>query len=154
MWQDNAPKCDTKLRFTVKSDSYGDVGGGESISSFCCWVAWKFDRDETGENGCCISVGRKFVPAASRWLAAPKGQRPTAKYDLRIDSLAGLEIVNWSPVHTKKEGRIFSLTEITRMTLGDVTSCGTSIASCYAIATRVDTNISPWNFDISFELGS
>jgi hypothetical protein len=23
-----------------------------------------------------------------------------------------------------------------------------------AIATRVDTNISPWNFDISFEIGS
>lgn len=60
-----SPKCDTKLRFTVKSDSYGDVGGG-AISSSCCWVAWKFDRDETGENGCFISVGRKFVPAASR----------------------------------------------------------------------------------------
>ena len=45
----------------------------------CMEIWW----NEAGENGCFSSVGRRFVPTASRWLATQKGQRPTAKYDLR-----------------------------------------------------------------------
>jgi len=41
------------------------------------------------------------------------------------------------------------------MTLGDVTRCGTYIASCYVIVTRVGTNFSPGNnFDMSLGIDS